>query len=198
MKRITFAKAVGAVLEPAGFIKTAKDFWSRDAGDYLDEIDLQVSRDFCNITANLRCEDKVMGDIMDSARLGEGPHDNFFVRVRAPMIVDGLDRWWVRGDPEGPTKVAEAMTTLALPLLEQLHSLEGTKAHLVRMAERRLQRKGVALAITLARLGEYDEALSLLADDAMPYNWRQRPNLQWVENLKRWIVDLKDGAASPY
>jgi hypothetical protein len=192
MKRISFPKAVGGVLEPVGFEKTAtRGLWRRQCGDYLDGIELQISKFFDRITVNVWVRDDVSAAILAKIHPPDRePGIEVPVSLRIGKIVNGpksLDKWWLRSDPNGPAEIAEMLKTGVLPFLDRVHSLEGMTAYLEMNVVNWDDR--LNLAVALYRLGEKERALKVL-DESTPKWWsREKPHLVTrIEHLRRIIA----------
>jgi hypothetical protein len=84
---------------------------------------------------------------------------------RVGTLIDGRDRWW-KDEPDGPAEMAEAVRIYGLPWFDRVRSVEDQAAKWYG----RHSMKGPwrspslpALAVTLYRLGELDEALALFS-----------------------------------
>jgi len=198
VRKISFPKAVGAVLADAGFALSTRNEWVRSHGDYVDRVDLQISRGFDQITVNLH----ILDDRVRSAIQSAHPTDPFLasfspIHVRLPTIMSGYDKWWIRSDPDGPAKVAEAVKTYALPFFDGLHSPEAMLAYLqVRGSiQWRNPTARMNVALILHRLGRTSEALSALDDPPRRIEGRW---LETVEALRRYVAgDLDPGTKLP-
>lgn len=196
MKKLTYPKAVGDVLENAGFVKVEKDRWRREIGDYVDQIVIYLSRDFKEIAVDIHVEDRITQDIICEATTDPLWMSRLPIDIPLPWL-DGKGNWWPRGDPEGPSKLAQAVRLWALPFLQGLHSLEGMRAYLEKAAPNRWYKEArLSLAVTLSRLGDHDKALEIL-NDSMPMAWRRTPHFQRVENLKQWVIERRKAGGGP-
>lgn len=160
MTRSSYTKAIDGVLRPAGFEREGKE-WTRIRGEMEEQLDLQKSWVNGGVTVNVWAKNldtnRILRSIPCSAAMGIVQFG-----VRIGELIDGQDRWW-RNDPGGPAEVAAAVRTHALPWFDQFRTLED-------QAVKRYDRGGTrpwrspnlpALAVTLYRLGEIDEALAL-------------------------------------
>jgi len=188
MIRNTYSGQLSKMLVQFDFERDGS-WWSRTRGDMLEQIDLQKSRATGAVTVNLWAKDLVteamlraipckhtLGITQSSLRLG--------------TLIDGKDRWW-KNDPNGPAEVAELVRVHAIPWFDRVRTLEeqaekwfGRRAY-VGWASPNLG----ALAMTLYRLGELDEALAIF-DAPM----RRTANPDYVASLRcveAWLQEQK-------
>ena len=188
MKRLTYPKAMAAVLEGIGFERN-KDQWFRRSGMFEDNIDFQVGKDLKDITANARLRNFAV-EIEISRASPPGEHIGILYPVyrRVPMLIDRHDRWWSRSDPDGPAQMAAAVRDYALPFLERLHSLEALKAYLEETGSIKWRdaTSRMYVAIILGLTGRTEEAVEALSD---PPRWTSDPWLRTIETLRQRIRD---------
>jgi hypothetical protein len=192
-KRLTYPKAVDAVLAPAGFVRDNPQLWVRQIGDYRDEIDLQVSISSNSTILNFAFTNLVTADIVNAAApAGSKFSSTFPDNFRVGDLTDNYDKWWNRSDPDGPAHMAAAIRAYVLPFLDGLHSLEGVKAFLqTRVIAWRSPAARLHLAVTQARLGDRAAALETLEEPPPKWWFRQLPAaVEHVENLKAAIRAL--------
>jgi hypothetical protein len=87
------------------------------------------------------------------------------VTIRIGQLIDGYSRVW-RDEPDGPAEMIEAVRVYGLPWFDRVRSVEDQAAkwygrHSMKGSWRSPSLP--ALAVTLYRLGELDEALALFA-----------------------------------
>lgn len=178
MSRASYTKSLDKLLMPLGFTRE-KSWWSRIRGDLLEQLDLQKSWINGGVTINLWAKDLVteamLKSIPSKQPLGISQHG-----LRLGTLVDGKDRWW-KNDPNGPAEVAELVKAHAIPWFDRVRTLE-------QQAEKWFGRWAYvgwsspnlgALAMTLYRLGELDEALAIF-DAPM----RRTANPDYVASLR--------------
>lgn len=161
MTRLSYTKAIDGVLQPLGFERSGKD-WIRLRGDIWDCVNLQKSWINGSVTVNLYAKDleteRILKSIACDTALGVRP-----VYERIGQLIDGHDRWW-KNDPNGPAELSEAVSKYGLPWFDRIQTLEDQATHwYYRTATAQPWRKPnlTALAVTLYRLGELEEALAL-------------------------------------
>jgi hypothetical protein len=85
------------------------------------------------------------------------------VHQRVGLLIDGHDRWWT-DEPNGPAEMSEAVRVYGLPWFDRVRSVEDQA---LRWYGRRWDKSPwrntslPALAVSLYRLGELEEALTL-------------------------------------
>jgi hypothetical protein len=104
-------------------------------------------------------------------------------------LIDGYDRWWT-DEPDGPAEMAEAVRVYGLPWFDRVRSVEDQAAKWYgRHWDKSPWRSPSlpALAVTLYRLGELDEALALFAAPerkTTPANYVAK-----CRCVERWLKD---------
>jgi hypothetical protein len=155
-----FAKALHALLKPVGFKRKGND-WTRIRDGMLERIDIQGSW-LGGVTANVSAWDVKTAEILEAIPCEEElwlPP----TRMRVGHLIDGYDRWW-KDEPNGPTEMAEAVRVYGLPWFDRVRSVEDQAARWYGRHSAESPWRGPslpALAVTLYRLGELEEALTL-------------------------------------
>ncbi len=160
MTRLTYKRALDLALAPHGFVRNGTD-WKRECGEVEHWVDLQKSWIDGGLTINLFAKN------LETERMIKAVPCEFINGIsvsgqRIGYLIDGRDRWW-KNNPDGPTELAEAMVTFGLPWFERVKTLEEQAAEWYGRG-RKTPWRGTnhsALAMTLYRLGEYDEALAV-------------------------------------
>ena len=195
MTRSSYRKTIDAVLAPLGFRREG-DQWTRMRGDIQEKVDLQKSS-IAGVTVNLFAKDLETVRILSSIPC-EFPIGIIQIGLRIGQLIDGYDRWW-KNDPDGPRELAELVRVHAVPWFDRVRSLEdqASKWYYRETPGRWKSPNNPALAVTLYRLGELDEALALF-DEPVPktavprFVAKNRCVLRWLQERKREI----EGAAS--
>ena len=161
MTRPSYTAALDRLLGPLGFERHGGD-WIRLRGDIWDCVDLQKTWVDGSVTVNLYGKDLETERLLQSIAC-DVPSGIRLFGQRLGLLIDGRDRWW-KNNPNGPSEVAEAVRVYGIPWLERVRSLEDEATHWYgRAATAKPWRNPnlAALAVTLYRLGERDEALAL-------------------------------------
>jgi hypothetical protein len=184
MTRQTYAGAVDGVLKPMGFTRKGKE-WSRQLGIVVEYVDLQVSS-IAGTTANLWSYDTATSDLLKKAIPWKPEVGMVLSAWRIGELMTGHDHWW-KNDPNGPTELAQALRVHAPPFFEARRSLEAQAMGFGRAADK--WRKGdtnrrIYLALTLYRMGEFDEACQVLRDPpkTTPASW-----LAEIDSVRKWL-----------
>jgi hypothetical protein len=144
------AQAMHEVLRPAGF-RRQRHAWRRDAGEFVDIVNLQLSKGLDSVWVNLGVIQPdayqwtwamPVGSTVDEARCT--------VRSRLGVLVDGHDTDWDVGDADSPVVVADLLRSVGLPWLEGMHSLAALQLELERTFAAQGKRAYVPVAIALA------------------------------------------------
>jgi hypothetical protein len=184
MSRKSYVAALDEVLKPMGFSREGKE-WSRNVGTVVEHVDLQVSS-IAGTTANLWSYDAATNDLLKEA-IPWKPEVGMVLSVwRIGTLMNGHDRWW-KNDPNGPTELAEAIRVHAPPFFEARRSLEAQAMEFGRAADKWRKSdadRRIYLALTLYRMGEFDEACQALRDPpkTTPASW-----LAEIESIRKWL-----------
>jgi hypothetical protein len=155
-----FAKALHALLKPLGFSRKGND-WTRIRGDMWERVDIQGSW-LGGVTVNVSAKDVKTAEILAAIPCQEELWLQS-ITTRVGHLIDGYDRWW-KDEPNGPAEMAEAVRVYGLPWFDRVRSVEDQAAKWYgRHSEKSPWRSPSlpALAITLYRLGEVEEAMAL-------------------------------------
>ncbi|MFN9928745.1 MAG: hypothetical protein ACK53I_17590 [Phenylobacterium sp.] len=197
MSRKTYASALEAVLAPMGFIRRVKDYaphepqWFRMIGDIQESVGLQRSMDL-GTTCNLWTRDTALTALHQAAIPWDPQAGTWSVACRIGALMgDGMtDHWW-KNDPSGPDEVAAAVREHAEGYFARYRTPEDQARNMYgRYTEgRRNPGTAVALALTLYRLGELDEALRVLEPRAKltPPDWVRR-----MDSVQAWLQARRD------
>jgi hypothetical protein len=158
MSRKSYSAALDEVLKPAGFTRDGR-WWSRTVGSVLEQVDLQTSS-IAGTTANLWSKDLETARVLKSIEC-EAPLDIVQFGERIGHLINGYDRWW-RNDPNGPSQLADAVRVHGLPWFDSVRSLDDQARRFGRGNSQPWRTANLpALAVTLYRLGAFDEAFTL-------------------------------------
>ena len=184
MSKPTYGKALNLVLAPLGFVRKGNDF-VRIRGDLWECVNLQFSF-VAGTTANLEKKDLETQKLLKEALATDWEDCLSPISIRIGHLIDGYDRWWLR-DPDGSAKLAEAVKTHAPAYFERVNSLEEQAANWYgRFGGRgRHLPSQIRLAITLYRMGELDEARSVIMEPLA----KRAPasGVEEVMRVRRWL-----------
>lgn len=169
MKRVNYSKALDAALLPLGF-KRNRDEWSRVRGNIRETVFRQkmiyggggVSLDVmaCDIDT-----EKLYLDVFESWGIKQGP----VIQKSVELLRGKYSRVWSTTDPDGPADLIGLLFRDGLPWFDEVRTLEDQAEHWYRRSKGRdVNLSGYApyemimLALTLHRMGEYDEAMQVL------------------------------------
>jgi hypothetical protein len=158
-----YAKALHALLKPLGFSRKGNE-WTRVRDDIWERVDIQGSW-LGGVTVNVSAKDLRTAEIFESIPCAE----ELWLRPitsRVGQLIDKRDRWWT-DEPDGPAEMAEAVRVYGVPWFDRVRSVEDQAAKWYgRYSTDGPWRNSSlpALAVTLYRLGELDEALALFTE----------------------------------
>jgi hypothetical protein len=187
-----YAKALHELLKPLRFARKGND-WTRVRGDMWQCVDIQGSW-IGGVTVNVSARDLKTAEILDAIPCEE----ELWLRpitTRIGQLIDGYDRWW-RDEPNGPKEMTEAVRLYGLPWFDRVLSVEDqAEKWYGRHPDKSPWRSPSlpALAVTLYRLGELDEALALFE---APERRTTPPNyVSKCRCVERWLKAQADRQA---
>lgn len=192
MSRKTYVGVLGEVLESMGFeretikVRGWGPYWSRMVGTVRETVELE-RRVGQGTTVSLYTSDTVLEALVQEAIPHEPGVRIGFGGTRIGSLTHGvyLKEWWVN-DPNGPAELAAVVEERADPFFARFRSPKD-------QAENQYGRHGdhkrpssstVLLALTLYRMGEYDEALSVFRPHprTMDPLWARR-----IDSVQAWL-----------
>lgn len=194
MARRSYSTVMDKALKPYGFTRDRLK-WTRVRGDVIEMIDIQPSR-YSGRTANVSIKnletEKIYAEILEPL----GDTYMFWISSRLGHLIDNCDRWW-EDQPDGPEDMAALTVQYALPWFDEFSSLEQQATQWYGRGienSRGYYAPGlIGLALTLYRMGEIDEALSVLAKPVPKLAIRS-----WVAKVVRvrdWLLAQRDCGA---
>ena len=112
------------VLEKYQFYRSGQ-VWNRGYTDFVDVIDLQISKAKDTFTINVGVADKFVMQAcwgMDGSDVVEEPKCT--VRTRLGELMHGRDFWWNLTDEDGVDEVLSGIQAAAIPFLQRNHSVD--------------------------------------------------------------------------
>lgn len=169
-------------LVPMGFTRR-NTTWNRRSGQFIDAVDLQVSKSQDAFTVNAGVAEPMIYEACWQEKLREFVHvPDCIVRVRVGTLTSGTERWWNLEDALGASEAASQVLTEVVPFLDDLHSPQALEQRLreEEVVKRRYPPPIIYLALLTHRRGEVQEACQLLHElaDATPSDaWAERVSL---------------------
>lgn len=171
-------KNLDAILGPRGFARRSST-WTRRTDDFIDIVDLQVSKSADLVTMNAG----VMHVGVYRAVWGKEPSSaideaSATVRVRAGQLLGGEDVWWSQESLPSASEFRLLCEQHLLPFLGGLHSLEALEAHLLgdRVEKQPYPLPKIYLALLRMERGDRDGGCALLSQtkESSVAAWQQR------------------------
>ncbi len=183
MSRPSYAKALNALLAPLGFAREGND-WVRVRGDMWECVILQISW-VAGVTVNVAARDLKTVEILEAIPC-EQPLFMTYYPTRLGRLINNRDLWW-KNNPDGPAEMSEAVRVYGLPWFDKVRTLEDQAAKWYgRGAPKQWRNPSLeALAVTLYRLGELDEALALF--DEPPPKTAIPSHVASCRCVQRWL-----------
>lgn len=157
-----YAKALHALLKPLGFARKGNE-WTRVRDDIWERVNIYGSW-LGGVTVEVSAKDLRTAEILEAIPCTEelwlSP-----ITLRVGQLIDRRSHWWT-DEPDGPAEMAEEVRIHGLPWFDRVRSVEDQAAKWYgRYSSEGPWRSPSlpALAVTLYRLGELDEALALFA-----------------------------------
>ena len=163
------------VLEKYQFYRNGM-VWNRDCVDFVDVIDLQVSKSKDMFTINAGVADKFVIHVcwgLDEP--GKVDEPSCTVRARLGELLHGRDVWWSLSDGEGIEEVLNGIQDVANPFLQLNHSIDKMIESLEsNPASRRYPPGVIYLALLHYRKGEIDRCREMFKSMKLTGAWGQK------------------------
>jgi hypothetical protein len=164
MKTTVFITQIDELIRPLGF-KRKGVTWNRITGDFIDVLDVQVSKYGDTVTINAGVSHAL---IYTTVRGGELPslllEPDCIVNTRIGMLIDGKDLWLPIDEPNSIDEIKSLIKNILLPFFDQMHSFSKMSDFL--MSRQVLTRKYpfpiIYLAVIKNELDDNAGALAIL------------------------------------
>ena len=174
IKKLLVAK-IDQILEEHQFYQSGT-VWNRNYPDFVDVIDLQISKSKDTFTINAGIADKFVIHAcwgMDGSTVVEEP--SCTVRTRLGELLYGRDVWWGLSDENGIEEVLNGIQDAVIPFLQFNHSID----HMIEALEndpasRRYPPGVIYLALLHHRKGEGDRCREILKSMKLTGAWSQK------------------------
>jgi len=180
MTRSELGNELDAILRELGFTRR-KTTWNRRSGEFIDVIDLQLSKSGDMTTMNVG----VTHTGVYQKTWGKAPptfvdEASSTVRSRIGQLVDGTDLWWPFSNPPAREQLDALCRRFVMPFLERMHSVETMEHQLItEQADRHLYPlPKIHLALLRFERGDGVAACALLSElrSTTSGSWRNRVN----------------------
>lgn len=175
MKKMQLISKINDVLEKYNFYKKGS-IWNRNYADFVDVIDLQISKSKDMFTINAGVADKFIIRTcwgLDGSGMVEEP--SCTVRARLGELLHGRDVWWNLSEGNGIGEVLSGIQDVAIPFLQLNHSID----HMIETLEndpasRRYPPGVIYLALLHHRKGESDRCREMFKSMKLTGAWNQK------------------------
>ncbi len=124
MKKNDLISKIGDVLEEYQFYRNGS-LWNRNYADFVDVIDLQISKSKDMFTINVGVADKFVvrncWDLDESAMVEESLCT---VHARLGELLHGRDVWWTFSDDNSIPQILSGIQDVAIPFLQLNHNID--------------------------------------------------------------------------
>lgn len=166
---------IDEILEKYQFYKSGS-VWNRRSPEFVDVIDLQISKSKDAFAINAGVADKFVIHAcwgMDGSDVVEEP--SCTVRTRLGELLYGRDVWWSLSDDDGIEEMLSGIQDAAIPFLQLNHSID----HMIETLEndpasRRYPPGVVYLALLHHRKGESDRCREIFESMKLTGAWSQK------------------------
>ena len=164
------------ILEGGGFFRVGAT-WNRVSSDFIDVIDLQVSKSKNTFTINIGVAEKsvtVRCWGSDSVEFVEEP--SCTIRARLGELMCGRDVWWPLTGKGSINEILNGINDAAIPFLELNHSVDRMIDLLENSSACKYPPEVVYLALLYYRRGERDRGLNMLRtlQSKLVGGWREK------------------------
>ena len=175
MKKAQLISDIDDVLEKNQFHRKGA-LWNREYNDFVDVIDLQISKSKDMFTLNAGVADKFVIRAcwgMGGSDMVEEP--SCTVRARLGELLHGRDVWWSLSDDDGVKEVLSGIQDAAIPFLQLNHDID----HMIKTLEndpanRRYPPGIIYLALLYHRQGESDRCREMFKSMKLTDAWSQK------------------------
>lgn len=175
MKKSQLISKIDEILEKHQFYKRGL-IWNRDYPDFVDVIDLQISKSKDRFTVNTGVADKFVIHAcwgMDGSDVVEEP--SCTVHMRLGELLHGRDVWWDLSDDDDIEAVLSGIQEAAIPFLQLNHSID----HMIKTLEndpasKRYPPGVIYLALLYYRNGESDRCKEIFKSLKLNGAWSQK------------------------
>jgi Domain of unknown function (DUF4304) len=175
MKKAHLILKIDEVLEKYQFHKSG-DVWNRDYTDFVDVIDLQISKSKDMFTINAGVASKFVIRAcwgFDGSSMVEEP--SCTVRDRLGELLHGRDVWWSLSDNDGVEEALSGIQDAAIPFLQVNHSIDHMISTLENdPASRRYPPGVIYLALLHHQKGESDRCKEMFETMKLTGAWNQK------------------------
>lgn len=177
MKKERLLSEISQVLEEYQFRREGA-LWNREFKDFVDVIDLQISKSKDKFTLNVGVADKFITHAcwgIEGSTLVEEPLCT--VHTRLGELLHGRDVWWSLADLDGVDEALRGIGGGAIPFLQLNHSVD----HMIETLENdpasmRYPPGIIYLALLYHRKGETDRCREMFASMKLTGAWSQKAN----------------------
>lgn len=163
------------VLEKYQFYRNGA-LWNRDYADFVDVIDLQISKSKDMFTINAGVADKFIIRAcwgMDGSSMVDEP--SCTVRARLGELLHGRDVWWSLSNDDGIEEVLSDIEGVLIPFLQRNHSID----HMIESIEnnpaaRRYGSGEIFIALLYHRKGESERCKEMFENMKLTGAWKQK------------------------
>lgn len=175
MKKKQLISKIDEILENHQFYKNGS-VWNRNCTEFVDVIDLQISKSKDTFTINAGVAAKFVIHAcwgIDGSDVVEEPACT--VRTRLGELLHGRDVWWSLTDNDGVEEVLAGIQDTAIPFLQLNHSID----HMIETLEndpasRRYPPGVIYLALLHHRKGESDRCREIFKSMKLTGSWSQK------------------------
>ena len=150
--------------------------WNRDYADFIDVIDLQISKSKDTFTINVGVANKFVMQAcwgIDGSDVVEEPKCT--VRARLGELMYGRDVWWNLTDDDGVDEILSGIQNTAIPFLQHNHSVDHMIENLGNdPASRRYPPGIIYLALLHQQKGESGRCREMFETMRLTGAWNQK------------------------
>ena len=175
MKKADLISKIDDILKKHQFYRNGP-LWNRDCADFVDVIDLQISKSKDMFTINAGVADKFViqacwgkdgSDMVEEA--------SCTVRARLGELLHGRDVWWSLSDDDGVEEVLSGIQDAAVPYIQLNHSID----HMIEILEndpasRRYPPGIIYLALLHHQKGESDRCREMFKSMKLTGAWSEK------------------------
>jgi hypothetical protein len=184
MKTTVIITQIDELIRPLGFKRKGLT-WNRITGEFIDVLDVQVSKYGDTVTINAGVSNALIYTIVRGGDLPSLLLDpDCVVNTRIGMLIDGKDLWLPIDEPNSINEIKSLIKNILLPFFDQMHSFSKMADFLIsqQVTTRKYPFPIIYLAVIKNKLDDNAGALALLND------LKSKQTTSW-ENLINRVIE---------
>jgi Domain of unknown function (DUF4304) len=191
MNKTVVISAVQSYLLPLGFTKKGMT-WNRKNGNFVDVVELQISKSADQITANIGVHHIWVHEVVWGAAInGAVDEPSCIFRQRLAELSGDAFVWWPLDSEETASSIVKAIGQHAMPLFDRMHSFDALSQSIAQGATKPYPLPVIYLSVLTHLSGHENDANSMLQ------SLKSRAGEAWRARIETVEVAIKKGIGGP-